>query len=240
MGPTHPNRIMQMSGTIDPAGTMGGPIVTTLGISQPGGNTPDDWNLSWQTMPEVLQNAGVSWKVYTPNNSDVPNAPQYASLNLDQYTTWSDGMYTPENTEVLPMTDHILPYFPTFRDQSSPLYDLAFKQSFPGQLYKDVQSGQLPSVSWIIPPLGFDEHPAASSRNGEWFTSLVLETLVSNPEVWSKTALLLMYDENDGWFDHVAPPVPPKGTAGEYLTGEAPGPVHLQQRPHGHRRSQAP
>ena len=27
-----------------------------------------------------------------------------------------------------------------------------------------------------------------------------------------------MYDENDGWFDHVAPPTAPKGTPGEYLT----------------------
>jgi phospholipase C len=222
MGPTHPNRIMQMSGTIDPAGTMGGPIVQTLGVSQPGGNTPSDWNLAWETMPEVLQTAGVSWKVYTPNNSDVANIPQYAALNLPQYFTWDPGMYAPTNPEVLPSTDNILPYFPTFRDQTSPIYNLAFDQSFPGQFYTDVQNNQLPSVSWIVPPLGFDEHPAASSRNGEWFTSLVLDALVSNPEVWSKTALLLMYDENDGWFDHVAPPVPPKGTAGEYLTGKLP------------------
>ncbi len=31
-----------------------------------------------------------------------------------------------------------------------------------------------------------------------------------------------MYDENDGWFDHVAPPTAPKGTPGEYLTGKLP------------------
>jgi phospholipase C len=32
------------------------------------------------------------------------------------------------------------------------------------------------------------------------------------------TALFLMYDENDGWFDHVPPPTAPAGTPGEYLT----------------------
>jgi phospholipase C len=221
MGPTHPNRLMQMSGTIDPEGKLGGPVVQTVTITETGANAPTDWNLTWQTMPEVLQNAGISWKVYTPNNADVANTP-YASLGLENYGTWDDGTYTPQNSDVLPMTDHVLPYFTAFRDQSSPLYDLAFNQSFPGQFYNDVQSGQLPSVSWIIPPLGFDEHPAASSRNGEWFTSLVLEALVSNPDVWSKTALLLMYDENDGWFDHVAPPTAPKGTPGEYLTAKLP------------------
>src|SRR6202044_4065020 len=82
----------------------------------------------------------------------------------------------------------------------------------------DVKSGKLPKVSWIIPPLGFDEHPSASSQNGEYFTSLVLDALVANPKVWSKTALIVMYDENDGWFDHVAPPTAPSGTKGEYLT----------------------
>jgi len=46
----------------------------------------------------------------------------------------------------------------------------------------------------------------------------VLNALVSNPDIWAKTALFLMYDENDGWFDHVPPPTAPAGTAGEYLT----------------------
>ncbi len=51
-----------------------------------------------------------------------------------------------------------------------------------------------------------------------YFTSLVLDALTANTELWSKTALFLMYDENDGWFDHVPPPTPPAGTPGEYLT----------------------
>jgi len=41
---------------------------------------------------------------------------------------------------------------------------------------------------------------------------------VSNPAVWAKTALLITYDENGGFFDHVPPPTAPAGTTGEYLT----------------------
>ena len=37
-------------------------------------------------------------------------------------------------------------------------------------------------------------------------------------DVWSKTVLFVMYDENDGFFDHVPPATAPPGTAGEYLT----------------------
>jgi phospholipase C len=83
----------------------------------------------------------------------------------------------------------------------------------------DVSAGTLPSVSWVIPPIGFDEHPSASPANGMFFTGLVLDALLSNPDLWSRTALILTYDENDGWFDHVPPPTAPAGTPGEYLTG---------------------
>jgi phospholipase C len=69
-----------------------------------------------------------------------------------------------------------------------------------------------------MPPLGYDEHPSSPPALGEWFTSQVLSALVANPEVWSKTVLFHMYDENDGFFDHVPPPVAPQGTAGEYVT----------------------
>ncbi|HTW11975.1 MAG TPA: alkaline phosphatase family protein [Solirubrobacteraceae bacterium] len=231
MGPTHPNRIMQLSGTIDPEGKLGGPIVQTVTATGDGNAaTYSNWDLKWETMPEVLQDAGVSWKFYTPGNEDVatlpatiPNLSFWQGLGLENYGTWSNSMYTPQgNPEILPETDHVLPYFTNFQTPGTPLYDNAFGQTFPGQFLQDVTNNALPSVSWVIPPLGFDEHPSASSRNGEWFTSLVLEALVSNPEVWSKTALILMYDENDGWFDHVAPPMAPPGTPGEYLTAKLP------------------
>jgi phospholipase C len=101
----------------------------------------------------------------------------------------------------------------------SALYQKAFLPTFPNDFVSDITTNSLPSVSWIIPPLGFDEHPSSSPDNGMYFTSLVLDALTANPEVWSKTALFLMYDENDGWFDHVPPPTAPAGTPGEYLTG---------------------
>jgi phospholipase C len=73
-------------------------------------------------------------------------------------------------------------------------------------------------VSWIIPPIGYDEHPPSPPALGEAFTDQLLRTLLSNEKVWSKTVLFHMYDENDGLFDHVPPPVAPPGTAGEYVT----------------------
>lgn len=37
--------------------------------------------------------------------------------------------------------------------------------------------------------------------------------------MWRKTAFILNYDENDGLFDHVAPPTPPAGAANEFVQG---------------------
>ena len=157
--------------------------------------------------------------MHSPSNAGVSG--QYASLT--QYPTWSPALYNPiANPEVMGATDHVLPYFAAFRNPLSPLYQKAFTPTFPNDFVADVKSGSLPSVSWIIPPLGFDEHPSSAPANGMWFTSLVLDALTSNPNVWSKTAFFLMYDENDGWFDHVPPPTPPAGTPGEYLTASPP------------------
>jgi phospholipase C len=114
------------------------------------------------------------------------------------------------------LSDAILPYFSQYKNPSSALYQKALLPEYPDFL-SDVTSGQLPAVSWLIPPAGYDEHPSAPPALGEWWTSQVVAALVANPDVWSKTVLFHMYDENDGFFDHVPPPSPPKGTAGEFL-----------------------
>jgi phospholipase C len=209
LGPTHPNRLMAISGTIDPAGKQGGPITDTSGAQS------NYWSCTWETMPEVLEDHGVSWKVYHPSNANV-DGTGYA--NLASYPTWDPNVYAPNTA--LTITDHVLPYFKNYEDPNSTLYQKAFNPTFPGDFVNDVAADNLPAVSWLIPPLGFDEHPSSPPAQGMYFTQLVLDALTANKKVWSKTVLFLMYDENDGWFDHVPPPTAPKGTAGEWLTAK--------------------
>jgi len=72
----------------------------------------------------------------------------------------------------------------------------------------DVDSGNLPAVSWIVAPENFSDHPGAAWY-GAWYLSECLNILTKNPEVWKKTIFILCYDENDGYFDHVPPFVAP-------------------------------
>jgi phospholipase C len=83
----------------------------------------------------------------------------------------------------------------------------------------DVRDGKLPQVSWIIGPAATSEHPSYLPAAGAVFISQILEALAANPKVWEKTVFFLNYDENDGLFDHVPPPVPPAGTADEFVGG---------------------
>src|SRR5580658_3303911 len=182
LGPTDPNRVMSVSGTIDPAGTKGGPVVETYSDRAQNYGT-----FSWETMPEALSAGGVSWKVY--------NDPT-ALLELSPF-----------------------PYFSQYWGSSAKpeLVANGITPTYPVSFVADVAAGTLPSVSWIMPPLAECEHPAAPPEYGEYLTSQVLQTLVSNPDVWATTALFITYDENGGFFDHVAPPTAPEGTPGEYI-----------------------
>ena len=74
---------------------------------------------------------------------------------------------------------------------------------------KDVDSGKLPAVSWLVPPERFSDHPS-SAWYGAWYVAETLNILTKNPAVWSKTIFILTYDENDGYFDHVPPFVAPE------------------------------
>lgn len=76
------------------------------------------------------------------------------------------------------------------------------------QFRKDVNTGELPAVSWLVAPCNFSDHPGAPWY-GAWYVSEALDILTKNPEVWKKTIFILTYDENDGYFDHVPPFVPP-------------------------------
>jgi phospholipase C len=192
-GPTMPNRLLAMTGTIDPDGLAGGPIITTP--------TADEapalvGSCSWETMFERLNDAGVSWKVYQqPGTSVGPNL----STNLS-------------------VAYNALLCFRQFQDPSSELYRRAFLPVWPDEFHADVEGGTLPQVTWIKPPLVDSEHPSAAPTNGEVFLSGILDALVANRRVWERTVMFVMHDENGGFFDHVPPPTPPAGTPGEELT----------------------
>jgi phospholipase C len=114
--------------------------------------------------------------------------------------------------------DNVLTYFAAY-NKPGELADRGLHTSFPDNFMSDLAHDSLPSVSWLLTGVLQTEHPGFSSAiSGEIAAAQIVKALISNPRVWAKTALFITWDENGGFFDHVAPPVPPKGTKGEYLT----------------------
>jgi phospholipase C len=145
---------------------------------------------SWRTMPEQLSAKGVSWKFYTDTRA-------------------GEGG----------VLDNVLTYFKQYNVPGSNLAARGLKPVFPDDFTHDVATGKLPQVSWLLTSVFAAEHPEFSAPvAGEAAVRQIIETLVAHPKVWRKTALFITYDENGGFFDHVAPPTPPPGTPGEYLT----------------------
>ena len=189
IGNTDPNRYYMWSGWTGNDGKGGGPVLYN-----------DELGYDWTTYPERLEKAGVSWKVY----QDVGTG-----LDADGSWGWTSDPYIGN------YGDNSLLYFNSYRNAQpgDPLYAKARTgtharsgQDYFEILRKDVLGGDLPQVSWVAAPEAFSEHSNWPTNYGAWYISKVLDALTANPDVWSRTILLITYDENDGFFDHLVPP----------------------------------
>ena len=151
MGPTWPNRMYWMTGTIDPDGR-------------------------------------VPWKVYQE-----PTGHGFS----------------------------MLAHFKAFQeaDKTSPLYTKGIQPISAGQFEYDALHDKLPAVSWLYPNSFQSEHPDHMPADGASFVASKIDAIAANQDVWAKTAFILNYDENDGLFDHVPPPVPPPGAPKAFISG---------------------
>ena len=69
----------------------------------------------------------------------------------------------------------------------------------------DALAGKLPAVSWLTPPVALSEHPPASICNGENWTVRAMDAVMRGPD-WDSTAVVLVWDDFGGFYDHVPPP----------------------------------
>lgn len=80
-------------------------------------------------------------------------------------------------------------------------------------------------MTWLFPdgPYASDEHPPNTPAAGAYFLASKLEALAANEDLWNSTVFIINYDENDGFFDHVPPPVPDRAKyPDEYVTVPSP------------------
>lgn len=85
------------------------------------------------------------------------------------------------------------------------------------QFLSDCKKGTLPDYCFVEPNyndhdgdtgelIASDQHPDHNVQAGELFIASVYNAIKENPTLWQNTALLVVYDEHGGIYDHVSPP----------------------------------
>ena len=170
----------------------------------------------WTTYPERLQKAGVSWKIYQDIGDGLDAAGSWG---------WTDDAYIGN------YGDNSLLYFHQYQNATARRARCTTRPApaptsqTPGDGFFDQLARRRPGTAGCRRSPGSSRpRRSPSTRTGRpnygaWYISQVLDALTSDPEVWSKTALFITYDENDGFFDHIVPPYPNVGGLPRRLDG---------------------
>lgn len=232
-GPTNPNRLYLWSGTVGYEPGTRRRVV--------GNDAYDEDNhpgYDWTSYPERLQRAGISWQTYQEWDNYQDNGVEFfasfkaiarAALAVAGGFRSLDSFYAalfradpPTRQDMLAKLERGVAALPPAQRS---LYQRGLRRVAPGQLAAsfraNVEAGRLPRVSYLVPSAADSEHPSASSPAASaGLIYDVLDAIASSPEVWSRTVLLITFDEFDGYFDHVPPPVPPVDRTEEFSDGK--------------------
>lgn len=248
---TTPNRLFFWTGNIRPRPDSSSVAAVRNSMAE----SRDNVFVDWSTFPELLEDHGISWKVYQnelwtaalDDDTDYwlgnygDNALEYVSRHRVKLSAYFRKHGHPAAVPAL-SAEEVSAQYNRLSQKEKNLIDKAFATNIEVADYlalepfsftdsagvrqtvplpkedifhgfrKDVESGQLPAVSWLVAPQSFSDH-TSSPFYGTWYVSQALDILTQNPSVWEKTIFIVNYDENDGYFDHLPPFVVPKDAA---------------------------
>ena len=138
--------------------------------------------LTYSTLRDLLDAKSVSWKFYAVRVYPYTNCPKCQGAGI-----WS-----------------------AFDAIKAVRYSSEWKDNVTRSnldIFTDISNKKLPSVSWITPNGPNSDHPATGSDTGpSWVASIV--NAVGKSPYWDSTAVVILWDDWGGFYDHVAPPEP--------------------------------
>jgi phospholipase C len=79
------------------------------------------------------------------------------------------------------------------------------------KIFGDIKNGALPAVAWVTPDGSNSDHPYERNSQGiyvdngpSWVASIV--NAVGESEYWKSSAIVVLWDDWGGFYDHVPPP----------------------------------
>ena len=138
--------------------------------------------LTYSTLRDLLDAKSVSWKFYAVRVYPYTNCPKCQGAGI-----WS-----------------------AFDAIKAVRYSSEWKDNVtrsPSDIFTDISNKSLPAVAWITPNGPDSDHPASGSDTGpSWVASIV--NAVGKSSYWDSTAVVILWDDWGGFYDHVAPPEP--------------------------------
>jgi phospholipase C len=139
---------------------------------------------SYATLRDLLDAKGVSWKYYVPcfssSNGCTPDqrCPDCAGDLLNAFDVISAVRFRSEWTTNVSMPET--------------------------NIFTDISNGTLPAVSWVIPEDNEDDHPGEHVDKGPSWVASVVDG-IGQSTYWNSTAIVILWDDWGGFYDHVAP-----------------------------------
>jgi len=184
---------------------------------KPGTTPSPEGVLTGKNIGDLLNTAHVTWGWFqggfAPTSSDSGGA-----ICGSQHELTSNGQNVSEVNDYVPHHEPFQYYESTanpahlppstlseigYTDQANHQYDTSdFTDALEG-----TGGATLPAVSYVKPPAYENAHPGNSDPLEE--QQFVANTInqIEQSRYWSSTAIILTYDDSDGWYDHVTPPV---------------------------------
>lgn len=182
--PTATSNLFAAENPGNPAGCMA-PLTETVTMIDPTGSesnpAPQYPCFEHQTLTDLLDNKGITWRYYAPSAGSIWTAPDAIQHICQQQTV--NGVLTCTGPEWT--SNVIIPEW---------------------GVLEDIANGQLAQVSWVIPDGANSDHAESNDGSGpSWVASIV--NAIGNSPYWANTAIIITWDDWGGWYDHVAPKV---------------------------------
>ena len=151
-----------------------------------------------RTIGDTLSAKGVSWVWYSGGwNVATADGRQPPSVKRKMIYTRDEGspMFQPHHQ---PFNYHAR-FAPGTKDRAEHLKD-------GDDLLRDIAGGTLPAVTFYKPAGRYTQHPSYTDvKSGDQHMADLLDKLRASPQ-WKHMLIVLTYDENGGYWDHVPPP----------------------------------
>jgi phospholipase C len=205
--------------------------MTVISDADPAGDvcsttTGETFSMSGQNIGDLLNAAGVSWGFFEGGfdlSVTNPNGTTGCSRSTTSLITNSKKAdYIPHHQpfQYYKTTANPTHARPTSTAMIGQQGDAANHQYDINDFYAAINAGNFPAVSYLKAPGFQDGHAGYSDPIDEQAFVVGVINYLQNLPSWSSTAVVIAYDDSDGWYDHVMPPlVNQSATSADMITG---------------------